>query len=1407
MYSAKMKNIFKWAGLAVGLVLLAAAVILAAAGFYLESQSGQKFLKSKINSGIPGRLDWTDLQCSLISGRLELDGLSLSTPDRQTVVQLDRGEIAVSLAGLIRGELHVPELVLRSPSFFLSHGPDRRLNLTSVFVGPDDAAEPEEPPSATVWPSRIRIGSASLETGRLEYVNETGKWIVELADTELEGLARLVDPGGNLRMDLNRLRVEGPELSMQLVKGELSAGFEENRLDVVRCRLNFRDSFLALNGQLWNLLENPAADLTLDAGIDLAELRRTLHLEPVFSGSIQGRITLKDALNQPTVSADLKYGGGELGWYRIDGGSLSAELKDHQLRLHRLSATAGDGTAELEGDADLEGVFPNGLFSSPVVPDALDYSLSLEQKRVDLGYLLVGREVKGVLDALATVRGRGVSPERLEADVKVEARARDFAIGGVAPPVAADLTFSGLVNPSRMDVSRLEAQAGSLRLQGNGELDRSSLGISADARLDAPDLGSALSALGLPEAKGAAHAVARISGTLTQPVFNIDLDSRNLSYEAYTLGDLKLKAQLSETGLLSLSEFEVMNRKSAVSGSGTVKLLNPDGRYDPNGSMNLKLKLEQVKVNDFLTQQPVQGVFSGNLELGGALGRPRAQGTLTGAGLAVADVRVGDVEGRLRFSGGTLFADRLHLKNRRSTLTLSGSATLVRPDTFEPVKDPAIDLQLDEGRIQLGDFTDIAQGAVSARAKVTGTFLRPFGEIRLEGSGLRVDRQPIDRLTLKSRLEGDRLTFEPLRIDLSPGESIVARGSLNRNRAYQVGLEARDIRLESIQPVADMGRFSGNLSADINGSGTLDKPSLSGDLALTELRFNGQPLDAAALRLEVDPRRMTLAGTLGFDVRAELDWQNKDYFATAKFDDTPLSPYFALAGRPELSGQITGTMRARGNLENPIPTQADMEFTPVKLSFDDRPLLYSEALSIQWENDRFTVSKTILVLAEEGRLELEGDGQLDGNIRFTAEGDIPLGIVARFTNTVPDITGRVSLSAAVSGALPHPDGVAEIRMEGVGFTIPALLQQIRDMNGEIRITPGLVAINALQGKLESGTFDGNGTVSLDKYKPKAFDLTLNTKALPVSVPDTLDLKLDSLLTLTGNEASPKLSGNVVIAEGLYYRDFKVRLVDTLDRLRRPKAASAPTELPPILARTALDVTVSGRKPFTVDNNVALLAAVPDLKVSGTVKQPVVSGRTEVQSGVIRYNKQEFTVTRGVIDFVSPYRIEPVLDISAETEIREWTIVLDISGTPDNLRFQLSSNPPESDEDILSLLAFGKTSRELVSEEGTAASMPKEMLASLIAERLTPGFKGAAGIDSIDVEYRAGQTTAEDEIKVTLGKELSRRLSVRYGIESKKGETVQQVTTEYKLLERLVLSAFEDTAGNFGGELQFRIEFR
>jgi translocation and assembly module TamB len=87
-------------------------------------------------------------------------------------------------------------------------------------------------------------------------------------------------------------------------------------------------------------------------------------------------------------------------------------------------------------------------------------------------------------------------------------------------------------------------------------------------------------------------------------------------------------------------------------------------------------------------------------------------------------------------------------------------------------------------------------------------------------------------------------------------------------------------------------------------------------------------------------------------------------------------------------------------------------------------------------------------------------------------------------------------------------------------------------------------------------------------------------------------------------------------------------------------------------------------------------------------------------------------------------------------------------------------------------------------------------------------KKASGLDILQVDSTGESRYGNDDpLKVTFGKIISPRITVKYSVETKGGVTFQRSIAEYMFIENILLSGFQDSRGVFGGEVKFRYEFR
>ena len=125
----------------------------------------------------------------------------------------------------------------------------------------------------------------------------------------------------------------------------------------------------------------------------------------------------------------------------------------------------------------------------------------------------------------------------------------------------------------------------------------------------------------------------------------------------------------------------------------------------------------------------------------------------------------------------------------------------------------------------------------------------------------------------------------------------------------------------------------------------------------------------------------------------------------------------------------------------------------------------------------------------------------------------------------------------------------------------------------------------------------------------------------------------------------------------------------------------------------LDVRILSTPELTVQTALAKLAGDVDLRLRGTAARPVLLGRINIAEGDIKLGGAKYHLERGDITFIDPVRIDPVLDVEATTRVRDYDITIGLHGTLERLNTTYRSDPPLSSEDIIALLAFGRTQQE------------------------------------------------------------------------------------------------------------------
>ena len=157
--------------------------------------------------------------------------------------------------------------------------------------------------------------------------------------------------------------------------------------------------------------------------------------------------------------------------------------------------------------------------------------------------------------------------------------------------------------------------------------------------------------------------------------------------------------------------------------------------------------------------------------------------------------------------------------------------------------------------------------------------------------------------------------------------------------------------------------------------------------------------------------------------------------------------------------------------------------------------------------------------------------------------------------------------------------------------------------------------------------------------------------------------------------------------------------------------------------------------LTVQTTLAKLSGGVDLRLRGSAARPVLLGRINVAEGDLNIGGTKYHLERGDVTFTDPVRIDPVLDIEATTRVRDYDITVGLHGTLERLTTTYRSDPPLSSEDIVALLAFGRTQYDTTGaatpQFGFAESASNAVLGQAINQAVTNRMQKLFGVSSIE----------------------------------------------------------------------------
>jgi translocation and assembly module TamB len=462
--------------------------------------------------------------------------------------------------------------------------------------------------------------------------------------------------------------------------------------------------------------------------------------------------------------------------------------------------------------------------------------------------------------------------------------------------------------------------------------------------------------------------------------------------------------------------------------------------------------------------------------------------------------------------------------------------------------------------------------------------------------------------------------------------------------------------------------------------------------------------------------------------------------------------------------------------------------------------------------------------------------------------------LSRLSKDIPEVaraSGTVDAQLRMSGSpqAPRYSGAAhvkdgELALKGTPLSLDAIQVDVDIGGGEVRVTRATANVG-------SGTLSATARMPVRGLEIGTAQATVVLRNLKLPVADGVDMTADADLSATyrpgggdGVERSlPDVKGTVALTSFSYTRPIAMSV--NFGQLAGKAQRTTVESYDPKGDFVRFHVTVASPKPLRFRNNLVdmqLSVAEPGIVLSGTNQRFGARGLLKVlPESKLTLRNNEFDVREGWVRFDDAARIAPKVDVRAQTEYRRyastasaggeggvsgaagaagastsgnWRINLHAHGDAQDLKVNLSSDPPLSQEDIVLLLTMGMTRAEI--DSGLASSLGETVGLEALTS-VTGADKAVKKVVPIIDEFRFGtgysSRTGRTEPNVTVGKKLTKdvRANVTTGVTENREV---RSTVEWRMSKRVSVQGSYDNAndagsstlGNVGADLRWRLEF-
>jgi translocation and assembly module TamB len=1357
------------------------AILVVSLAWFLRSPAFEGIVRDRVIAELEkatgGTVELQSLHWNVSKLEIEGKGLTIHGLEPATeapLVHVDRLYIRLHIVSLLKTNIDLQQLILEQPNVHVIVKPDGSTNV------PEPKVKSTGDPLQQLF--ELAIGRAELRNGALLWNDQKLPLDFKANDVTLDMSYQRTERRYDGILHVGKIDAQFQDLRDIPASADANFNLWRDRAQIRSLRVTSQKSSLDLSGTVDDL-NHPRVQLSYGGTFDLSQLTEITRVRGVRAGgaNVSGSGTFSQdnfATSGKLTLRGVNYEDPSLALRDVSAGTEYSVDREHIL-LKKIEARLLGGT--VTGNAEVRHYLPalettatsaqvtsepsarkgktSGASTAPAV--SKKGALAVQQGTSDLK--VSGASLSEVVRVLSS---KDLPLDKLNASGVVSGTVnltwRDSIARAIAE-LALDSTAPAQSEPNKLPMS------GALR--GRYDVHAGSMDI-AQLNLATP------------------HTEANTSGTLGPNV-------ADLKFAVTTTSLKECQPLLNAMGHAALP-------------------IELDGRASFNGTMRGRLELPDIVGHLLATDftyiysqeesaakpEPVSTVQS-LLHLGQATAEPKPQPQQRHIHIDsfAGDVQYGSTE--IALHNGVIVQGNAHLNVDGSANFEDGSFTRNSPFTVQASIHNASVADLQQ---TVGTSYPLS-GTVNLNLQLSGTQADPHGQGQLSVTGGQAYGHPVKTFTASLVLGNHEAQLENIRVEALSG-SVTGTAAYNlSNRQLNADLRGDNFDLAQISELQSIPlQEHGIASFTLKTSGPLDQPVINAHLEVANLSVNdeltggGLVLDAVSKgdKLQLTGRShfpqasVTLDGTIDEKGNLQSDLQ-------LQFTQVDIDPLLLAELKTRITGHssLNGHASISGPLREPRKLQGSMVIDAFTVELEKIPIHSDGPIELALDDQVVSV-KRLTLTAEDTHLSLGGTMDLKGArpLDLYAKGHLNMNLFHALDDEITAY-GSTDADVTVRGTLAKPEMKGRVVIAHAGFSVTDLPASLGEMNGTLVFNQNRLEVEHLAGRVGGGQVNFSGYITYGSTV--GFDLKTTGTEIRFRY-GGVSVTADQNLHLSGTLKSSTLTGEITITRfaQIPSSDFAPAFVSQTVEVPNPNSP---------LNNLRLDVHIVSAPELTFQTSLAKLSGDADLRLRGTGSRPVLLGRINIDEGDIKLSGTKYHLDRGDITFANPIRIDPILDMEATTRVRDFDITIGLHGTMEKLTTTYRSDPPLSSDDIIALLAFGRTQEEgyaasSASNSGLGEGAGNLVLGQFINQAVSNRVSRLFGVSSIRINPSVGGADNNPSARLTVEQQVSNNVTLTY-ITNLTQSAQQVIQFEYNINAEYTIEGIRDENGVVSFDLLIR----